>query len=314
MILTRTPLRISFAGGGSDLPAFYQEDVGAVFSAAITAYMHVAVNRKFDGAVRLSYSKTENVATVDELEHDLARAALRFCGVDRAVEVVSVADVPAGTGLGSSSAYTVGLLQALYAYHGDASNPDILARNACEIEINRCEHPIGKQDQYAAAFGGLRLYEFYHDGVKVYPAINAPWLEANLMLIYLGQTREANGLLKAQPIDKPLYRDMANLARCLWLAAQQEKLDAFAKMMNTAWELKRMVARVNREVDDLLTLAKAHGALAGKLCGAGGTGFLLLVVPPECRDRVRSVLTTGARRELPFKFDTEGSRVIYGRS
>ncbi len=311
MILTRTPLRISFAGGGSDLPAFYREESGAVFSATITAYMYLAVTHKFDGAVRIGYSKTENVGWVKDVQHDIAREALKYCGVDRAVEVVSVCDVPAGTGLGSSSAYAVGLLQALYAYHRDEPSAQLLAQNACEIEIEKCGHPIGKQDQYAAAFGGLRLYEFSEDGVKVHPGIVAPLLEERLMLFYLGATRDGNGLLKEQPIDRPLYREMAELARVLEKAARNLQLEAFARAMDAAWQLKRRIARVDPRVDELLRLAKVRGARAGKLCGAGGSGFLLLFVPPDCRDSVRAALNVRPQRELRFRFEPHGSQVIY---
>lgn len=311
MIVTRTPLRISFAGGGTDLPAFYEQEPGACFSATITAYMYICVTHKFTGDVRVGYSKTENVGAVKDLEHDIARETLKYCGIDRAVEVVSVADVPAGTGLGSSSAYTVGLLKALYAFHGDAGDNALIARNACEIEIEKCGHPIGKQDQYASACGGLRLYEFFPKGVGIGARMDWPKLSDNLMLFYLGQTRDANGLLKQQPIDWPLYREMGELAQILAGAATDKNLDAFARAMQAAWELKRRVAHVNPEVDDLLELAKKHGAKAGKLCGAGGSGFLLLFVPPECHDRVRSVLNIRPRRELRFKFEREGSQVIH---
>lgn len=312
MIVTRAPLRISFAGGGTDLPAFYNQEPGACFSATITAYMYLMVTHKFDGAVRLGYSKTENVGWVKDLEHDIARETLAYCGIDRAVEVVSIADVPGGTGLGSSSAYTVGLLQALYAFHHDMPDPGSLAANACEIEIEKCGHPIGKQDQYAAAYGGLRLYGFFPKSVDVGPRIDWPELADNLMLFYLGQTRDANGILKEQMIDRPLYREMGGLARVLAGAAADKDFDAFARVMQAAWELKRRVAHISPGVDALLGLAKRHGAKAGKLCGAGGSGFLLLFVPPECQEQVRGVMNVRPRRELQFGFESEGSRVIYG--
>lgn len=311
MIITRTPLRISFSGGGSDLPAFYEQEPGAVFSATITAYMYLSVTHKFDGQTRVGYSKTENVKWVSELEHDLARETLKYCGIERAVEVVSVADVPAGTGLGSSSAYTVGLLRALYAFHNHAIDPETLARNACEVEIEKCGHPIGKQDQYAAAYGGLRLYEFMPDGVKVHPALERPELADYLMLVYLGQARDGNGMLKGQPIDRMLYQEMATLARVLCEMAAARNWDGFARGMAAAWQLKRRTHRISEEIDEYLSLACAHGALAGKLCGAGGGGFLLLCVPPERRDEVRAVLNVRPRRELHFRFETQGSQVIY---
>lgn len=308
MIITRTPLRISFAGGGTDLPAYYREETGAVLSATITAYMRVLVNPKFDGTIRLGYSRTENVGTVEDLQHDIARETLKYCDVERGVEVVSVADVPAGTGLGSSSSYTVGLLNALYGSYGHMLDAETLARHACEIEIEKCGHPIGRQDQYAAAFGGLRLYEFYADGVKVNPALDATELEKHLMLFYLGTQRDANGLLKEQPLDRAIYRDMATLAHVLSALARAGEWHGFAREMDAAWQLKRRVAQVSPAVDAALTLAKHYGALAGKLCGAGGTGFLLLFVPPECQTGVRAALNL---RELLFRFESHGSQVIY---
>lgn len=311
MILTKAPLRISFAGGGSDLPSYYQYETGACLSAAITAYMRVMVTHKFDGTVRLSYSKTENTELAKELQHDIARETLAYCAVDRAVEVVSVSDVPGGTGLGSSSAYAVALLQALYAFRGDASSPDIVAHNACEIEIDHCHHPIGKQDQYASAFGGLRLYEFYPDGVKVGLSMPNSTLAGYLMLFYTGSTRDANRLLADQHVDRGIIREMAQAAREMAQHVHRADWRGFADLMRQAWELKRRTLGFMPVVEIMLERAYRNGAWAGKLCGAGESGFVLLFVPPECQERVRFALNVRPARELRFRIDDLGSRVAY---
>lgn len=320
MILTRAPLRISFAGGGSDLPAFYQDEPGAVFSTTINAYMHLAVNRKFDGSVRVSYSQTENVKWARQLQHDLARETLLACGIERSIEIVSVCDVPAGTGLGSSSAYAVALLQALWAFHHDRPEPERLAATACQIEIDRCQHPIGKQDQYAAAFGGLRLYEFLPDSVRPGLTVTgapAQELERHLMLWYTGATRDANAVLQAQTqalrqgTARATTRRLVELAHAMPIALQNGQVRAFAEMLDEAWQRKRAIVPCDDQVETMLSQAKSAGAWAGKLCGAGGSGFVLLCVPPERQDAVRRVLNVRPVRELRFRFEPCGSQIVY---
>lgn len=322
MILTRAPLRISFAGGGSDLPAFYQDEPGAVFSTTINAYMHLAVNRKFDGAVRVSYSQTENVKWARQLQHDLARETLLYCGIERSVEIVSVSDVPAGTGLGSSSAYAVALLQALWAFHHDRPEPERLAASACQVELDRCQHPIGKQDQYATAFGGLRLYEFLPDSVR--PGLTltgapAQELERHLMLWYTGTSREADAVLRAQTqalaqgTARATTRRLVELAHAMPVVVQNGQLRAFAELLDEAWQRKRAIVPVigSDQVETLLANAKRAGAWAGKLCGAGGSGFVLLCVPPDRQEAVRRVLNVRPVRELRFRFEPHGSQIVY---
>lgn len=321
MIITRTPLRISFAGGGSDLPAYCDHEQGAVLSATIDKYLYVTVNRHFDeGKVRLSYSRTENVEHAKHLEHDIARSTLEWMDIDTGLEITSVADVPAGTGLGSSSAYTVGLLNALYHYYtGDVLAPNILADDASCIEIERCNHPIGRQDHYAAAYGGLREYTFSGTSVKAGMRYNtqADTLQDNLLMLYTGTTRSADRLLTNQAhalrnniAAKHMTYEMVGLVKIMASALTKGDLANFYLAMHNAWMLKRQLVEgiSTHEIDSLYRLALTQGAKAGKLCGAGGGGFLLLYVEPDCRQRVKDVL---GLRELPFTFTTKGSEVVY---
>jgi D-glycero-alpha-D-manno-heptose-7-phosphate kinase len=324
MIISRTPLRVSFVGGGSDLPSFYEQEPGAVVSAAITKYVYINVNPKFDRRIRASYSRTEVVDTVDEIAHELIRQALKATGIEGAIEITSISDIPSrGTGLGSSSTYTVGLLHALHRYCGQPSDPERLAREACAIEITRCGKPIGKQDQYSAAYGGLNYIRFDPSGaVQVEPLACSPQtlerLQQHLLLLYTGSARPAEDILREQSealrADDTLrttVRRMAALAGQVREALNRDDLDGFGEVLHANWMAKRSLARPisTPAIDRAYTLARAHGAIGGKILGAGGGGFLLLYAPPE-----RHATLCGALPELrpvPFRFEPQGSRLIY---
>lgn len=324
MIITRTPLRISFAGGGTDLPSFYREyGGGAVTSAAIDKYVHVLVNDKFDRSIRVAYSKTENVDRLEDLQHGLVREAMRLTGVHESVEVHTIADIPSeGTGLGSSSTLTVGLLNALYHYRGQLKDPAELAEEACAIEIERLRGTQGKQDDYIAAFGGLQYIEFRADDtVRVSPiplaTADLDRLSDHLSLFYTGITRSASGILKQQDArtrenkDALLaLRDLAGRARDSLLRKDFERLGG---LLDEGWRLKRGLSRgiSSETIDAQYAAAKAAGAFGGKITGAGGGGFLLLLHPPEQRHQIMAALSTMQR--VPIRISAEGSRVLVFR-
>jgi len=324
MIISRTPLRISFVGGGSDLPAFYRQEPGAVVSTAINKYIYITVNRKFDDKIRASYSRTEIVDSVDELRHELIREALRVTGIDRAIEITSISDIPSqGTGLGSSSTYTVGLLNALYAHRGHMVGAERLAREACEIELERCGKPIGKQDQYIAAYGGLKYIRFYPDGeVEVVPILCAPEtrreLQRRLLMLYTGLTRRADEILAEQSRNcvmdetkRASLRRMVALAEQMVEALSRNELDGFGEVLHANWLEKRSLASgvTNPVIDQWYKTARARGAIGGKILGAGGGGFLLLYAPPERREEICRALPE--LRPVPVHFEPQGSRIIY---
>ncbi len=323
MIISRTPLRISFVGGGSDLPAFYAQEPGAVVSTTINRYIYITVNPKFDRRIRASYSQTETVNHVDELKHELIREALRLTGIDGAIEITSISDIPSrGTGLGSSSAYTVGLLNALYGHTGRLAGAERLAREACTIEMERCGRPIGLQDQYSAAYGGLKYLSFNPDGtVFVDQILCAPEararLERNLLLLYTGQTRRAETILEEQSRNtasgstRPALRRMAALAGELRDALNRSDIDAFGEILHANWEHKRGLAGgiSTPAIDDWYAIARTHGAIGGKVLGAGGGGFLLLYAPEACHPAICAAIPE--LRAVNIRFEPQGSRLIY---
>lgn len=324
MIISRAPLRMSLVGGGSDMPAFYREYGGAVISTAINKYVFIMVNKRFDSGIRVAYSKTEEVASVAEVEHGLVRAGLRVAGLSGGVEIVTVADVPSrGTGLGSSSSFTVALMQALHAHCGRHISPAALADEACHIELDICGEPIGKQDQYAAAFGGFNLIEFRPDDtVNVLPVICQPAtlkrLEASLLLLYTGMTRSASGLLREQaddvradPSKRAALRRMVELCYKLLDDLQANNVESFGETLHENWELKKSLSgRIsNPMIDDWYEAARRHGAIGGKILGAGAGGFLLLTAPPESHEAICHALP--ATQRFPFSFERAGSQVIF---
>lgn len=324
MIISRTPLRMSFAGGGSDMPAFYRRHGGAVLSTAVDKYVYVNINRKFDGGIRLAYSKTEEVESVDQIEHRLFRATFECLGMKGGVEITTIADIPSrGTGLGSSSAFTVGLLNAVSAYLGRHISAEDLGRLSCEIEIDRCGEPIGKQDQYAAAFGGLNLVEFKaDDSVLVTPVIMPAdarrTLEDRIIVFYTGITRSASHILKQQ--SEAVATDRAKrgtLVRMVELAyrmrdeLQAGNLDAFGSILDDNWTLKKTLTGgvSTDEIDAWYGLGRKAGALGGKILGAGAGGFLMFYAPRERHPAIERAL--GTLRRSNFRFDPLGSRIIF---
>ncbi len=320
MIITQTPLRISFAGGLTDFADFYTREDGLVVSAAIDKYIFVIINERFDDRIYVNYSKREAVDHPDEIEHDLIREALRLTGVTRGVEITTLTEIPSeGSGLGSSSSITVGLLNALYTYCGDPQPTEKLARDACEIEIGRCGQPIGKQDQYIAAYGGLRGFTFRPGGVEVerlgLANGHAERLSDSLMLFYTNKTRKAETVLREQKANMTtkfaLLKEIKSVAENAREALTSGCVDRMGELLDRGWTWKyRMSGLVsNAEIDSMYQKARDAGATGGKVCGAGGGGFLLLFCPLPSQPRVREALSDYT--ELPFNLERDGTRVIF---
>ena len=324
MIITRTPFRISFVGGGTDLPAFYRVEPGAVVSTAINKYMYVIVNKRFTDAIRVSYyAKTEIVDRIEDIQHPIVREALKLVGISKGIEIASVADVHAGAGLGSSGSFAVGLLNALYAYRGILKSAEELAREACHIEINILGEPIGKQDQYIAAYGGFRYIQFNPDEtVFTEPIIwtkeNKEELKQNLLLLYTGDVREASSILREQKAKTRQSDKMACLRKLRDMASElKEKLndnasaEIFGQTLHQGWLLKKQLASniSNDKIDEFYEKALSAGALGGKILGAGGGGFLLLYCPRQKQPQVKKALHH--MPGLEFSFEPEGSKIIY---
>jgi D-glycero-alpha-D-manno-heptose-7-phosphate kinase len=321
MIISQTPYRVSFAGGGTDLPAFYRREHGAVLSTTIDHHMYVTIHRRFEPNIRVSYSRTELAGSLDEVQHELVREAMRQVEIDEPLEITTIGDVPAGTGMGSSSSLTVGLLNALYAYRHRVVGPETLASQACRIEIDTLRKPIGRQDQYAAAFGGVNYIRFNGDDtVDVQPvpccAETLAELEQRSLLFYTGQTREAGRILENQSTGTAdrfevlcQMRDLAGKMR-VELTGDGD-LDRFSSLLHEGWELKRSLGFgiSNERIDEWYEAARKAGAAAGKLLGAGGGGFLYLIAPTWRHRAIREALRRPP--EIPFKFARHGSRNIF---
>ena len=321
MIGTKTPFRMSFIGGGSDLKEFYSRSNGSVLSTSINKYMYVFIHPFFDNRIQIKYSKTELVDKIEDIKHPIVRTILnkfKLTGID----INSIADIPSGTGLGSSSSYTVGLLHAIYKYNGIEINSKELSEKACEIEIDLLNEPIGKQDQYAAAYGGLNVINFFKNGsVKVEP-VNIEKetlynLQRNLLLFYTGHTRKASNILIHQ--KKGIINDekkfltqkkMTSLVKEAKLCLENSNLDDFGKILNKNWVLKRSLSKKisNSHIDDIYDIALKSGATGGKILGAGGGGFLLLYCIKEKQKKLRNRLRE--LREIEFSFDSSGSTSI----
>jgi len=320
MIIVQTPLRVSFLGGGTDFEEFYMNHGGAVLSTAIDKYVFVIVKERFDDMIYANYSKKEIVDNFDKLEHELIRESMRITGVAKGIEITTLADVPAnGTGLGSSSSVTVGLLQALYAYQGELKTAETLAREACQIEINTLKKPIGKQDQYIVAYGNMRFITFNNSGVEVeiieLSSEDKRRLNGNLLLFYTGLATNSSEVLSEQKanINDRLetlseMREFAFEAKDVILAGA---FDELGKLLDRSWKLKKQLASKisNSKIDEIYEAARKAGAIGGKIAGSGGGGFLLLYCPKERQDEVRKALK--GLRELPFRFEQDGSKVIF---
>ena len=321
MIITRAPFRVSFCGGGSDLPGFYEKYGGCVLSTTIKKYMYLTVHNYFEkNQIVLKYSKTEVVSEFDKIEHKIFKQCLREFNI-KGVEISSMADIPAGTGLGSSSTFTVALLHLLHTYRGDYVSKYKLAKDACTVEIDKLGEPIGKQDQFAAAFGGLKFYEFMPNGfVNVEPIIMAPEsyikLEKNLCMFYLGGTHSASEILKEQSqniktVDKAkVQMQMCDITRQLKDELQNNNVDAMGELLHKNWILKKSLASgiTNPAIDNIYDRAINAGATGGKLLGAGGAGFMLFYVPEDKQQSVRTALCD--LREMDFEMDNSGATIV----
>lgn len=320
MIITKTPLRISFTGGGTDLPDYYLKRGGAVVSAGIDKYVYITVNKKFDHRIRVSYSNTETVDEVRELRHELVREALKLIGIRGGIEITSIADIPAGTGLGSSSSFTVGLLNALFTYDGYRPSAEELAEYACKIEIEILRHPIGKQDQYAAAYGGTNYFQFNTDGSVSRQRIfmddaDARAMRQKLVLFYTEMTRSADGILKEQKKnteDKLNTLDfMRGQADTMYRELTERGFNAhFAEALHQGWLRKRTLAAAisSDSINTYYDKALAAGAKGGKLLGAGGGGFLLFYCDEERQAELERAV---ALRRVDFHISLRGSRVVF---
>jgi len=321
MIITRTPFRISFAGGGSDLPDFYEKYSGCVLSTSINRYCYISIHPYFnERSTLLKYSENELVEDLSQVKHKIFNCVLNEAGLN-GVEITSTADVPGGTGLGSSSTFTVGLLNAVNCYRGKYLSKGKIAAKACEVEIQKLGSPIGKQDQYAAAFGGLNFIRFHQDGeVSVSPILMQSetyrQLQRNLVMFYTGSVRSANAILAEQKKNTSSENKAKNLQKMCSLAEEMKEalehndLSSFGKLLNDGWELKRTLASSisNPTIDQAYETAIRNGALGGKLLGAGGGGFLLFYCEPEEQERLRVALRL---RPFPFSFEKDGTSVIY---
>lgn len=320
MIICKTPLRISFAGGGTDIDSYYKNEYGAVVSAAINKYIYVTVHKRFDNSLRIGYSKTEIVKHADELEHDIVKACLNMVGIDNGIEITSIGEVPAGTGMGSSSTLTVGLLNALYTYVGKRLSAYELMEKACQIEIDILKQPIGKQDQAAAAFGGLNYFKFCEDGTVERERLEIRQedfrkLESKLIMFYTGLTRSAGTILKEQKSNTDSHiATMTQMKRQAdWL---KDKLTTegfgsyFGEMLQEGWERKKLLSGgiSNPLINELYEKGKRAGALGGKLLGAGGGGFLLFYCDEDKQEQLRQTL---GLQQMYFRVARYGSRVVY---
>ena len=321
MLITRTPFRISFAGGGTDLEAFYSQRPGMVLSTAIDKFMYLTVQERFGNTFRVGYSQTELAENRQTIQHPIVRACLEELGIEKGLEIVSIADIPSRTGLGSSSSFTVGLLHALHALQGHSVSARKLADQACQIEIHRLREPIGKQDQYIAAYGGFQFIQFQPDGeVFVDPVV---WsratkleLQRRLILFFTGTTRDAREILCRQ--TEGTCNHLAELEKLCGIARQMrdvltsgKDLNDFGRLLHQAWEIKKGLEATisNSRIDDYYEHAIKAGALSGKLLGAGEGGFLLFFCEPHHQDRLREALSDLA--QVPFSFESQGSKVIY---
>lgn len=321
MIITRTPFRVSFCGGGSDLPVFYEKHGGCVLSTTINKYMYILTHPYFDRTTTIfKYSKTEIVRSPDEVEHRYFKRLMKDFDL-RGIEIASIADIPSGTGLGSSSSFIVGVLHNISSYKGHLMSKEQLASSACEFEIEKLGLKIGKQDQYAAAYGGLNFYDFHKDGsVEVSPVIlpkrQLQKLENSLMLFYIGGEHSSEKILEEQGKNisngdrEKQQLMMCEIARQLRDELMRGNVDSMGKLLHESWQLKRTLASgiSNPVIDQKYEIAMKNGALGGKLLGAGGSGFLLFYVPEELQQQVAHAV---ALPNIPFEFDRQGSCILY---
>jgi D-glycero-alpha-D-manno-heptose-7-phosphate kinase len=324
MIITRSPLRVTLGGGGTDLPSYYRQHEGFLIAAAIDKYIYVTVTRPFVPGIYLKYSRLEHVESVEEIQHPIIREAIRMLEFKKPqLEITTLADIPAGTGLGSSGSFTTALLKALYAYRRDLIHPNELAQLACEIEINRLKEPIGKQDQYIAAYGGITCFQFHSDERIEASPLQIGYdtlidLEENLLLFFTGFERNAGNILKDQNIrtqqsDKQMLENLHYIKELGFRskkALESGNTALFGELMHEHWEHKKTRSRKmsNPEIDAWYELGRANGAIGGKLVGAGGGGFLMFYT--EDPKRLRHSMNHAGLEEVRFRFDFEGTKVL----
>ena len=321
MIITKTPFRVSFCGGGSDISAFYRLHGGCVLSTSINKYMFIMIHPYFhEGTTVLKYSKTEVVADIKDIEHKIFHCILNMYSLS-GVEITSMADIPAGTGLGSSSSFTVGLLNTINAYSGKLASKSKLAEQACQIEIEHLKSPIGKQDQYTVAMGGLNFIRFNpNDSVTVTPLLvrksAIDELQGNLLMFYTGEVRNANEILAEQTANSAKSDKQNNLIQMCRLAEimkdelEKENISVFGDILNESWQLKKTLASgiSSNYLDEIYETALKNGAKGGKLLGAGGAGFFLFYCEKDKQENLRSALKL---KQLPFSFENDGSSIIF---
>lgn len=318
MKMSRTPLRISFTGGGTDFKDFYEREYGAVISTTINKYIYITLNNYFEKKYILKYSKTEIVENIDDIKHRLIRECLKYVGMKSPVEITAMADVPSGTGLGSSSAFTSGLLKVLLINKSINVDNKLLAQLACDVEIKYLSDPIGKQDQYACAVGGFNIIKFYANKVTINPIKLSEnfksQLNDELLLLYLNKSRKAYKILNEQKNnikDKfPTLKRMRDISLELKVALETEDIKRFCELMNENWRLKKTLASKisNPYIDSCYETAIRNGALAGKVCGAGSGGFMLFYVPKNKKNKVKEALKLP---ELDFRFEKGGAKIVY---
>lgn len=322
--MSKTPLRISFFGGGSDLPAYYRHHQGAVVSTTIDKYIYINVKNKFDDLIRLSYSQTETVESVNQIKHDLVKTALTLLNIDKSIEITSISDLPSrGTGMGSSSAYLVGLLNALYHFKNSPKNQEWLAEQACEIELWQLGKSIGKQDQYIAAYGGLNRFKFNSNESVEVNSIRCSQdtireLQSNLLLMYTNTTRAAESILEQQSLEtkksegtRSQIKEMVDMANLFYAQLNNDNLSEVGKMLHDAWMIKRTLTKdiSNDYINRCYDIGRNAGAEGGKLLGAGGGGFLMFYADPDAQKRIREALPD--LRAVNVRFESKGSRIVY---
>jgi len=324
MIIVRSPLRISLGGGGTDLPSYYQDHTGFLIAAAIDKYIYITLHRTFIEDLIIKYSKLERVASIDQINHPIIRSVFQLLQIDHCnLELTSMADIPAGTGLGSSGSFTTALLKALHSYKKHLIHPEELAEQACHVELDMLKEPIGKQDQYIAAYGGITCFTFLPSGkVEAKPLQLSEKtlynLEDNLLLFFTGYSRSASGILKEQN-DKSKQNDQAMIENLHYVkelgfrsqkALESGDLTEFGAIMNEHWEFKkkRSGSMSNPKINEWYNLAIKYGAIGGKLIGAGGGGFLMFY--SENKSKLREVMREAGLVEVRFQFDFEGTKVM----
>lgn len=322
MIITRTPFRMSFFGGGSDLPAYYEQNDGAVLSTSVNKYMYINLHKKFNSGLRLAYSEVEEVNAVAELRHPIVRHTLKYFGISGGLEISSIADIPAkGTGLGSSSSYTVGLIKAISEHQNLLISNQEVAELACHIEIDLCGDPIGKQDQYAAAIGGFNVFRFSPNGTTVHPLQLSSsfqhYISASLVSVYAGGERSAGAILKEQGKSVGTYEKAAIQAKMVSFVDEgvgllgEENLNGFGQLLHESWQLKKQLSNKisNAHIDEIYNTGMRSGAWGGKLLGAGMGGFVTFIVDPKKSNDLKNAL--GAYPLVDMVPETTGCKILY---